>query len=468
MKNILTCFGVCILYTTVAFGQMSLSFHTQTNDSVVADPGKAYGWNWLYTGVWGAGSNTNIGLDGAGTWYAGIILNLSAHIGDSITKIGYYHGDSATVTAKVYTGNYQNPLVLVGQSDPYTFTTPGWKQNILLQTPVGISSPSLYWIVLEIQDPGEDYYPLGSRTPLNTNAGKISLNGTTWTDLSTYSLNFSWLIGAFVYSVCPPPKNLNVSVVTANSATIHWVSQGSTTFWEIQYGPSGFVPGTGLTATSTATITTLQNLNHSTLYDFYVRARCGVADSSDWVGPVSFETEYVNDNADFLSYYFGFGGEIDNMNDPNINITIPSSPDLSNLIAHFTVSQGVREVKVGNVDQISGQTPNNFYTPVVYSIMAEDSVTIKNWMIIVNGYNDITAAEVDKICIFPNPCSDHFLVYHCENCQLLLIDQTGKTVISKRINQPVATIHTSHLAKGIYTLKINDNERIITSKVMVY
>ena len=113
---------------------------------------KAYGWNWLYTGVWGAGSNTNIGLDGTGIWCAGIILDLSAHIGDSITKVAWYHGDSAVVTGKIYTGDYTNPLVLVGQTDPMTYTTSGWKQNNPLQTSVLIQPPGLYWVVLDIQD----------------------------------------------------------------------------------------------------------------------------------------------------------------------------------------------------------------------------------------------------------------------------------------------------------------------------
>ncbi len=467
MKKITLSLIVFMIFLTTVSGQMNVIFHEQINDSTLSDPGKAYGWNWLYTGVWGAGSNTNIGLDAAGVWYAGIILNLSDHVGDSITKVGYYHGDSATVTAKVYTGNYQNPSVLVGQSDPYTYTTAGWKQNIMLQTPVSIVSPALYWIVLEIQDPGTDYYPLGSRTPLNTNAGKISLNGTTWTDLSTYSILNSWLIGAYVYSVCPPPKSLNVSSVSAHSAIIHWVTQGQATLWEIQYGPSGFALGTGMITTSSVTITTLQNLTHSTQYDFYVRAKCGASDSSAWVGPESFETEYVNDNADFLSYYFGFGGEIDNINDPAIFVTIPSNPDLSNLIANFSVSPGVREITVNGIDQVSGQTPNNFYFPVIYSILAEDSVTIKNWTVIVNGYNDVIASETDEFKIYPNPCSGHFLVHFNKNARLLLFDPAGKLVIERDIKDPVTSIQSQHLSKGIYFVKIISKNKVFASKLLI-
>jgi len=438
------------------------------DDQIHEDPTKAYGWNWLYTGVWGAGSNTNIGLDGAGVWYAAIILNLSGHIGDSITKIGYYHGDSATVTAKIYTGNYQNPLILVGESDPYTYTTAGWKQNIMLQTPVAISSPGLYWIVLAVQDPGANYYPLGARTPLNTNAGKISLDGNSWSDLSTYSLDFSWLIGAYVYSVCPPPKNLNATNVGPYSATVSWASQGGIpTSWEIQYGPTGFTPGSGQTATSTLPSTTLTSLSHSTQYDFYVRAVCGSSDISPWAGPGSFETEYVNDHADFLTYYFGFGGENDNILYPTINVTIPGSPDLSNLAAYFTVSPGVLEVKAGGIDQISGITPNNFYTPVLYSILAEDSITIKNWLVIVNNYNSVYELNESNIFLYPNPCNSHTTLYCPDASVIMIFDISGKQLFRQISSSPMTTIETNKLSQGVYILKVHTPDKEFATKLIV-
>ncbi len=433
-----------------------------------SDPGKAYGWNWIYTGSWGAGSQTNIGLDGAGTWYAGIILNLTAHIGDSITKIGYYHGDSATVTAKIYKGDYQSPQVLVGQSNAYTYTTAGWKQNILLQNSVSITSPALYWIVLEVQDPGANYYPIGTRSPLNQNAGKISLNGTTWTDLSEYSLNYSWLLGAYVFCVCPPPKNLNSTWAGPHSANISWATQGGTiSQWQIQYGPVGFSLGTGQFATSSTTSTTLFNLNHSTQYQFYVRAICSQGDTSAWAGPAGFETQYVNDHAEFLSYYFGYSGETDILSEPDVTISIPSNPDLSNLVAHFTVSPGVREVKVEGIDQVSGQTPNNFYAPVVYSIMAEDSVTIKNWKVTVNGYNDIIEISGRDVFVFPNPCSEFLEICSGGNDEVELYNNLGRTIFSSLKMEPCMRVNIKNYPKGMYFLKIRSGEYLYFEKIMV-
>lgn len=448
--------------------QSLISSQTFDEHETGFDPAKLYGWNWLYTGVWGAGANTDVGLDAAATWYAAIILDLSDHIGDSITKVAWYHGDSATITGKIYTGNYTNPLIQVGQTNPMTYTTHGWKQNILLQTPVEIQYPGQYWVVLAIQDPGVDHYPLGARTPLNTNAGKISTDGSSWTDLSYYSLDYSWLMGAFVYSVCPPPKSLVSLNIGPYSATVGWTAQGTALTWDIEYGPSGFIQGTGQMALSYSNTVNLTGLTHSTQYDFYVRAICSDTDTSEWEGPGTFETAWVNDSADFKNYYFGYGGEIDLIDDPDVTVTLPGNPDLSNLVAYFTTSNGVKEVKVNGVDQISGETPNNFYNPVVYSIRAEDSVTVKNWTVVVNGYNDILISETAPVLLYPNPCNEYCFIFSDTHYEMDVFDVNGTLVFNKKVKPDVNRIETACLSSGTYLIRLSDDNEVRFLKLFVY
>jgi len=429
---------------------------------------KAYGWNYLFTGYWAIGSGTKIGLDAAATWYAAIVLDLSAHIGDSIVKIGHWHGDSATVTAMVYTGNYSNPLVLVGQSNPYTFTTQGWKQDIMLQNSILITSPGLYWIVMAIQDPGDTYFPMGARAPLNSNAGKISTDGTTWGDLSQYSLDFSWLLGAFVFSTCPSPMTLTATNIGPYTATLTWVDQGTISSWEIEYGESGFAQGTGTTVTSATTSVNISGLDHSTEYDFYVRGVCGPSEFSPWAGPGEFETQYVNDEADFLSYFFSFPGEYSIINYPTVDVTIPTGHDVTQLVANFTVSPGVIDVLVGGVSQISGSTPNNFSAPVIYEIHAEDSVTVKNWMVIVNGANSIIEQEEDGLVVFPNPSSLETYVYTPNDGLVSIYDMSGKLVLKKETSDKYIMLPENSLEKGVYLVVFKNLETQIQTKLLIY
>lgn len=89
---------------------------------------------------------------------------------------------------------------------------------------------------------------------------------------------------------CPKPSNLTATNLTASGADIAWVENGTATNWEIQYGPQGFMLGTGTTISTTTNPTTLTTLNASSTYGVYVRSICGPGDTSQWTGPVTFAT----------------------------------------------------------------------------------------------------------------------------------------------------------------------------------
>jgi len=86
---------------------------------------------------------------------------------------------------------------------------------------------------------------------------------------------------------CLPVKNL-ASGVTFNSATVTWQAQNTTaeTEWQVSYGAAGYTPGDSDeigSSLETTTTKTINGLNPNTNYDIYVRAICGVGDTSDWL-----------------------------------------------------------------------------------------------------------------------------------------------------------------------------------------
>ena len=83
---------------------------------------------------------------------------------------------------------------------------------------------------------------------------------------------------------CPHIVNLYDTVTTATSSVLEWEDPSTATSWEIEYGPVGFTPGTGVGTSVIATSHpyTLQNLTPATRYDIYVRGICGVGDSAEW------------------------------------------------------------------------------------------------------------------------------------------------------------------------------------------
>ena len=86
---------------------------------------------------------------------------------------------------------------------------------------------------------------------------------------------------------CMHPDNFVAQQVTNESVTLSWDELGEATSWNIQYGPTGFMPSDDaeslIADNTTFTVTGLNNL---TGYDFYVQAECG----GDWTGPLSITT----------------------------------------------------------------------------------------------------------------------------------------------------------------------------------
>lgn len=91
---------------------------------------------------------------------------------------------------------------------------------------------------------------------------------------------------------CLSPTNLKAKNLTAASAYLQWLEPGSATSWNVEYGPTGFTPGTGTTMADINGTpgVTINGLSANTSYDFYVQADCGSGEISTWAGPKQFTT----------------------------------------------------------------------------------------------------------------------------------------------------------------------------------
>lgn len=88
---------------------------------------------------------------------------------------------------------------------------------------------------------------------------------------------------------CDAPSNISVSNVSSTAATISWTSGGST-IWNVEYGISGFTPGTGTFLTTGSNPLNLNLLDPATSYDVYVQDSCFSIGTSAWEGPINFST----------------------------------------------------------------------------------------------------------------------------------------------------------------------------------
>lgn len=104
----------------------------------------------------------------------------------------------------------------------------------------------------------------------------------------------------------------------------------------------------------------------------------------------------LNNATDFLSFSLTNQTDEANINTTNhaISIEVESIADVTSLSPTFTLSKG-STVKIGNVEQVSGTTSNDFTNPVTYTITAEDGVTIQDWVVTVTKTNSQTTNCLD-------------------------------------------------------------------------
>ncbi len=81
---------------------------------------------------------------------------------------------------------------------------------------------------------------------------------------------------------CLKTTDIDVLNVSTSAIEISWNNPSMASTFLIEYGEVGFSLGTGVQVQSTDTFTTINGLSSATLYEFYIKSICTIADSSEW------------------------------------------------------------------------------------------------------------------------------------------------------------------------------------------
>jgi hypothetical protein len=248
--------------------------------------------NFSTTGGWTNISNLNTGVATGGYADYSSTMSVSTSIGSSVgiaaSGVG---GSSYTYGWAVWVdwnkdGDFADVGETVYNSTSYissipantTFTVPALDGN---SNPVDTGNRKMRIIANYLNgNPSNDY------------CSSSNSNYAEWED---YNLNIT------TPPACTPPTALSASSVTATGATISWTSGGTSEV--LEYGPTGYTPGTGATAgtggilvspaTSPATLT---GLSSNTSYTVYIRQDCtGAGNGYSPNAQVSFYTLPLND-----------------------------------------------------------------------------------------------------------------------------------------------------------------------------
>ncbi len=154
----------------------------------------------------------------------------------------------------------------------------------------------------------------------------------------------------------------------------------------------------------------------------------------------------------------------------SIKVNIPEGTSLSDVAAIFTVAQGA-SVRVNGTNQVSGITANDFYSPVNYTVTAQDQVTSLDYtvqLIVVSSTYSPDTKNVAKFKIYPNPSSGTIQIDNEIYTSISIYNSYGQLErLEKDLDFGSSSLDISSLVRGIYFLRLSNKlgetaiERII-------
>ena len=328
---------------------------------------------------------------------------------------------------------------------------------------------------------------------------------------------------------CLPVSTINLPTnISTTGVTLNWdAAAGNPAEYQVEYGPLGFLQGTGTIVTVATNSASLTQLSTSTPYEFYVRSKCNATDFSAWSAISSFTTAKLcpqsfgfENNSELIGFStFGNGAYGLSANAPtlaqagnfywifNTNATAASNNWL--FTAPFSLQANeavtvtfwvrcttVRSLRftVGNANSAAAQTTEIWANPAINNpnyVQYTVTYTPTAAGIYYFGWNDVSTAQavatlrLDSInfssvlstksfeniglSVYPNPVDDSFMIDNMESLDiksLSIFDINGRTVKNINVNSIGNEINISDLNSGIYFLNIDTENGTATKKII--
>lgn len=134
-----------------------------------------------------------LGLSNGGSFNWGVMFPAGSYTGNTVTKVSMYDHSAHAGSIKIYQGGTTAPGTLV-YTQAYACTGSNNFIEWTMSTPVAINSNQNLWIVM--QNNNGQYIAPACNDMGNPNGRWVSTDGSTWMDLTSLNLNFTWMLRA--------------------------------------------------------------------------------------------------------------------------------------------------------------------------------------------------------------------------------------------------------------------------------
>ena len=150
-----------------------------------------------------------------------------------------------------------------------------------------------------------------------------------------------------------------------------------------------------------------------------------------------------------------------------VTLMLPTGTDVSALAATFGIS-AYASASVNNVTQVSGQTTNNYASPLNFAVRAETGATKVYTINVIFGSPNSVQESLNSLSaeLFPQPASTVLTIKSNGYSKAFFYDTIGNKVLESDLSG-LDLINISGLSDGLYFVKLANKEKSITKKLIV-
>jgi len=186
-----------------------------------------------------------------------------------------------------------------------------------------------------------------------------------------------------------------------------------------------------------------------------------------WQVQVRYE---LNDKAEIVAYSVPGQLTVCRISKANHEITVylGQTANINAIAPNFILSSGANTF-VNDVEQISGQSLNDFSNDVVYNVVSENGLVNQAWTVKMTKPTGTDALDNNKLKVYPNPSDGRFVIENAAKSTVQVYTISGQKVFTKEDISAVHQLDVSFLPGGTYILLIKyedsfDSYNIILNK----
>ena len=286
---------------------------------------------------------------------------------------------------------------------------------------------------------------------LNANTSYTYRAFVTTTNTTTYGDEVTFTTLQEPAIPCDVPTNIQVTT-TETSATVTWESPADT--WVLEYKAVSDMNWTLLLALENPTYNII-NLTPNTNYEVHVKAICGDGIESAWSADIPFSTTSTPINTYTITATATGPGTIA----PNGTLTVNEG---ENVTFTFSANAGASVSRLLVDDAETAIPENNEYT--FSNIVANHTIAVE-----FEEETNIDELTIeDAVALYPNPATSQIQIKLADSrflgAEMQIFDVYGKLISNSTIQNLSNQVNISQLANGMYLVRINTNDGMVTKR----